>query len=134
MSNTAEDPTADHPGKGWGVGLRVWIERAGRAVLGPEQLDALEAIDRSGSISAAARELGIQYRRVWELVQGMNQAAGEPLVVSAVGGLQGGGATLTPLGRWAMAVFRQSQRRLGQTGAGLTQQLAGRFSERPERP
>src|SRR5262249_39835533 len=41
----------------WTVGLRVWVERAGRAVLGPGRLELLEAIDRDHSISAAARNL-----------------------------------------------------------------------------
>lgn len=126
MSNTSNNPARVCPGDGWGVGLRVWVERAGRAVLGPEQLGALEAIDRCGSLSAAARELGVQYRRVWELVQGMNEAAGEPLVTSVVGGLQGGGATLTPLGRWAMAAFRDSASHLQQAASGFTPQLAER--------
>src|SRR5215470_1711179 len=86
-------------GEGWSVGLRAWVERAGQAVIGPEQLAILEAIDRCRSISAAARARGIPYRRAWELVQGMNEAAGELLVSTATGGLQGGGAELTPLGR-----------------------------------
>src|SRR5262245_60552609 len=108
MSNTSDERVPVPPAEGWGVGLRVWVERAGRAVLGPEQVAVLEAIDRGGSLSAAARALGVQYRRVWETVQAMNEAAGEPLVVSAVGGLQGGGATLTPLGRWAAGRWRSS--------------------------
>jgi molybdenum ABC transporter molybdate-binding protein len=125
MSNVTNDPTGGPSGDGWGVGLRVWVERAGRAVLGPEQLDVLEAIDRHGSLSAAAREMGLQYRRVWELVHGMNEAAGKPLVVSTVGGLQGGGASLTPLGRWAMVALRDSQQRLRQAAAGLAPRLVG---------
>src|SRR5262245_38201384 len=96
-------------GEGWGVRLQVWVERAGRPVIGPERLDILEAIDRCGSISAAAGAIGIPYRRAWELVQGMNEAAGEPLVTTATGGVRGGGAQLTPLGRWAMAGFRELQ-------------------------
>src|SRR5262249_16157073 len=98
-------------------------EGAGRPVVGSEQLAALEAIDRSHSISAAARRIGISYRRAWELVQGMNQAAGEPLVTTATGGVHGGGARLTALGRWAMAGFRALQGNLHQTAARLIPQL-----------
>ena len=79
-------------GAGWGVGLRVWVERAGRAVLGEGRLELLEGIQRHRSISAAGRATGIPYRRAWELVQGMNEAAGEPLVATATGGVHGGGA------------------------------------------
>src|SRR5262249_43302880 len=73
--------------------------------------------------SAAARELGIPYRRVWELVQAVNEAAGEPLVTTATGGRHGGGAQLTPLGRWVMAGFRALQGKLRQTAANLVPQL-----------
>jgi molybdenum ABC transporter molybdate-binding protein len=112
--------------EGWSVSLRVCVERAGRPVVGPDQLVILEAIDRRGSISAAAREVGVSYRRAWELVQGMNEAAGEPLVTTATGGVQGGGARLTPLGRWAVARLRDLQGRLRRTADGL----APRFHER----
>jgi molybdate transport system regulatory protein len=104
------------------------VERAGQSVIGPEQLAILEAIDSSSSISAAARELGIPYRRAWELVQGMNEAAGEPLVTTATGGMHGGGAQLTRLGRWAMAGFRKLQGSLGQTAASLCPQLSEQTS------
>lgn len=125
MSTTSADGPAGQAGRGegWGVRLRVWIERGGQSVIGPEQLQILKAIDRSRSISAAARATGIPYRRAWELVQGMNEAAGEPLVTTATGGVQGGGAQLTPLGRWAMAGFRELQGNLRQTAASLVPQL-----------
>src|SRR5262249_2231397 len=93
------------------------------SVIGPEQLEMLQAIDRHGSISAAARATGIPYRRAWELVQGMNEAAGEPLVTTATGGVQGGGAQLTPLGHWAMAGFRGVQGSLVQPAASLAPSL-----------
>jgi molybdenum ABC transporter molybdate-binding protein len=99
------------------------MERDGQTVLGPEQLLVLEAIDRSHSISAAARATGIPYRRAWELVQGMNEAAGEPLVTTATGGMHGGGAQLTALGRWAMLGFRELQGNLPRRAAHLLPQL-----------
>lgn len=116
-------PRADQL-EAWGVRLRVWMERAGKSVVGAEQLRVLEAIDRHGGISAAARATGIPYRRMWELVRGMNEAAGEPLVATATGGVRGGGASLTPLGHWAMAGFRTLQGSLHQTAARLAPQLS----------
>jgi molybdenum ABC transporter molybdate-binding protein len=118
---TPADPAGEQAdrGEGWRVRLQVWVEHAGQSVLGLEQFKILEAIDSSTSISAAAREMGIPYRRAWELVQGMNEAAGEPLVTTATGGMHGGGAQLTPLGRWAMTGFRKLQGNLGQTAASL---------------
>jgi molybdenum ABC transporter molybdate-binding protein len=110
-------------GDDWAVGLRVWVERAGRAVLGKGRLELLEGIERWQSISAAARHMGMSYRRAWRLVQSVNEAAGAPLVEATTGGTQGGGARLTPLGRQAVAVFREVQEQLRQTAAGLLARL-----------
>lgn len=96
----------------WTIGLRVWLERAGTAVLGPGRYELLEGIDRWHSISAAARNLGMSYRHTWLMVQTMNEAAGQPLVAAAIGGLQGGGAALTPFGRQVLTVFREVQAHL----------------------
>jgi molybdenum ABC transporter molybdate-binding protein len=114
MSGIPSTTTGEQPtwGEGWSVGLRLWVERAGQAILGKGRLELLEGIDRSHSISAAARQMGMSYRRAWELVQSINQAAGEPLVITATGGAQGGGARLTPLGRRAVEVFRELQQQV----------------------
>jgi molybdenum ABC transporter molybdate-binding protein len=115
---------ADHPWSAdWSVGLRVWVERAGKAVLGKGRLELLEGIDRWRSISAAARQMGMSYRRAWLLVQSANEAAGEPLVEAVAGGSQGGGARLTPRGRLAVAVFRELQEGLHATAASLLPRL-----------
>jgi len=74
--------------------------------LGPGKIDLLEAIAAGGSITAAARALGMSYRRAWLLVAETNRLFGAPLVTSATGGSRGGGAALTPLGRKAIAAFR----------------------------
>jgi molybdate transport system substrate-binding protein len=125
---TTAPPTAEHPewGEGWSVGLRLWVERAGQAILGKGRLELLEGIDQHHSISAAARALGMSYRRAWELVQSINAAAGEPLVEAATGGVKGGGAQLTARGRWAVAVFRELQEQVLQTGTRLLPRLVER--------
>src|SRR5207302_7229912 len=53
----------------WSVGIRIWVERAGQAILGKGRLELLEGIDHWRSISAAARQMGMSYRRAWLLVQ-----------------------------------------------------------------
>jgi molybdate transport system substrate-binding protein len=120
-SRTDNTPVWDNQ---WAVGIRVWIERSGRAILGPGRLELLEGIDRWQSISAAARHMGMSYRRAWLLVQSINDAAGAPLVASTTGGLRGGGARLTPQGTVAVAVFRELQEQLVQTASTLLPQLA----------
>jgi molybdate transport system substrate-binding protein len=116
--------TADHAwGSDWAVGLRAWVERDGHVILGKGRLELLEAINRWHSISAAARQMGMSYRRAWLLVQAVNEAAGEPLVETATGGHQGGGARLSDRGRAATAVFRELQDQLHQAAAGLLPRL-----------
>ena len=52
----------------WGLKVRVWVERDGRKVLGPGRVELLGHIDRLRSITAAAKQMGMSYRRAWELV------------------------------------------------------------------
>ena len=66
--------------------------------MGPGKAELLEAIQRTGSISAACKTMKMSYRRAWMLVDVMNHCFAQPLVQTAKGGKDGGGATLTPLG------------------------------------
>jgi molybdate transport system regulatory protein len=66
--------------------------------MGPGKADLLRAIEQTGSISAAARKLGMSYRRAWLLVDTMNQCFQAPLVETLTGGQHGGGARVTDLG------------------------------------
>ena len=74
--------------------------------IGPGRADLLAAIARSGSISAAAREMGMSYRRAWLLVEGMNTAFRRPLVETLTGGRSGGGASITDLGNQVLRRYR----------------------------
>jgi molybdate transport system regulatory protein len=84
----------------------LWIENDGTVVLSAWRVALLEAIDAAGSISAAAEQLKIPYRRAWEKVQEIETGLGYKVVDTAVGGAGGGGAHLTPAGRQAIARFR----------------------------
>ena len=77
--------------------------------LGPGKIDLLEAIGRMGSISQAAREIKLSYRRAWDMVDTMNHCFKEPLVTSTTGGKGGGGAQLTPLGNKMILLFRSME-------------------------
>src|SRR5262245_48518883 len=110
---------------GWTAGVRVSIDQAGHLLLGKGRRELLENIDRHHSISAAARAMGMSYRRAWELVQAMNAAAGRPLVEAATGGRGGGGARLTPHGRWILAVYQELNARLERTAMATLAQLLG---------
>lgn len=67
--------------------------------LGPGKAALLIAIDETGSISAAAREMGMSYRKAWGLIDRINNDFKDTIVVKNTGGKGGGGATLSPNGR-----------------------------------
>ncbi len=87
--------------------LRILLGSA--IAVGPGKADLLEAIDRCGSISGAARSLGMSYRRAWLLADTMNRCFRQDLVAAAPGGRRGGGAVLTPLGRDVLARYRRME-------------------------
>lgn len=85
---------------------RFGVDLAAGNFLGDTRVRLLEAIERSGSISQAAREVPLSYKAAWDAVDAMNNLADEPLVERAVGGRHGGGTRLTPYGRRVMNLFR----------------------------
>jgi molybdate transport system regulatory protein len=85
---------------------RIRIKAGKDIALGPGKVDLLEAIERTGSISAGARELGLSYRRAWDLVDTMNHCFKHPLVARVKGGKGGGGAQLTAEGRDMLDLYR----------------------------
>lgn len=113
--------------------MRCWIECDGHVLMGRGRADLLERIERHRSISAAARAMDMSYRRAWLLVQSMNSAAGEPLVVAITGGKAGGGAELTPRGRELLKLFRTLDRKLrGTADKTLPALVADGSSKGPE--
>lgn len=103
---------------------------AGRdVVIGPGKADLLAAIDRTGSISAASRELGMSYKKAWQLIDTMNRHLPERAVETATGGHERGGAHLTPLGREVLVRFRALEALLDPArsdDAGALQSLVAR--------
>src|SRR5712692_1813297 len=91
--------------------LRVSIVFESGARIGPGKAELLESIRDTGSISAAAREMGMSYKRAWMLLDSMNQAFTEPVVIAAPGGPGGGGATLTTFGLEVLERYRSIHER-----------------------
>ena len=85
---------------------RIRILLGSAFAIGPGKADLLQAIEQTGSISAAARSLGMSYRRAWLLIDTMNQCFREPVVDTATGGKGGGGAQITPFGKTALRAYR----------------------------
>jgi molybdate transport system regulatory protein len=93
------------------VKLRVRdCDHGTRVAIGPGKVALLEAIARTGSITAAAKALGMSYRRAWLLVDETNQCLIAPAVTTATGGNRGGGTSLTPVGVELVRRYRLAER------------------------
>ena len=97
--------------------VRVSIVFESGARIGPGKAKLLESIRDTGSISAAAREMGMSYKRAWQLLDSMNQAFTEAVVTAAPGGSGGGGATLTPFGVEVLERYRRIHDRASKIAA-----------------
>src|ERR1700675_493935 len=88
--------------------LTIRFDFDGERRLGPGKIALLEAIARTGSISAAGRAHKMSYRRAWLLVEELNHLFGRPLVTAGPGGLKGGGAAVTSTGERIAALYREA--------------------------
>ena len=98
--------------------------------VGPGKITLLEQIGRGGSLSQAARNLKMSYRRAWQLLESVNNCFREPAVVTRKGGRGGGGAALTPFGRELISSYRafdaEVQALAARSFGGLTGKARGR--------
>ncbi|UYZ63762.1 winged helix-turn-helix domain-containing protein [Hymenobacter weizhouensis] len=90
---------------------RLWVETDDDRFMGIGRLELLTLIREQGSISKAAQQMGMSYKRAWELVASLNAQAARPLVLTQAGGKRGGGAEVTPEGEALIAEFRELQAR-----------------------
>lgn len=103
--------------------LRLRLLFGPEAMLGPGKAELLERIRDEGSISAAGRAMAMSYKRAWGLVEAMNATFREPLVGSARGGAQGGGAWLTPMGEAVLGHYRRLEAIAAEAGAAEIEAL-----------
>lgn len=83
----------------YSIKSKLWIEVNGNIILGEGRTQLLKAIEKEGSLSAAAKSLNMSYKKAWKLVDIVNKNAKEPLVITSTGGTGGGGAEVTPYGK-----------------------------------
>lgn len=89
--------------------IRLRLMQGQDIALGPGKADLLDGIAATGSISAAARRMGMSYRRAWLLVDTMNRCFKQVLVEASTGGAHGGGAHLTDLGSEVLSHYRKME-------------------------
>jgi len=94
---------------------KIWIEYKGKPVLGKGGAEILQQIEKEKSISKAAKKLDMSYRYVWNYLQKVEKAIGEPVVQTYRGGKSGGGgARLTKLGKSLLSEYRRVEGYLGE--------------------
>ncbi|MGO1460836.1 MAG: winged helix-turn-helix domain-containing protein [Marinobacter sp.] len=98
------------PDKNARLAPRLRLKTGDTIALGPGKAQLLELIQQHHSISAAARALKMSYRRAWLLVDTMNNCFEQPLVLTATGGTQGGGAELSSVGLKVLSLYRQYEK------------------------
>jgi molybdate transport system regulatory protein len=97
--------------------LKLTLTMESGARIGPGKAALLESVRSSGSISAAARTMGMDYKRAWLLVDSLNRAFDTPVVERVTGGSGGGGAILTPFGKDLLARYRKLEARAAKMAA-----------------
>src|SRR5262245_61621593 len=97
------------PGMGRYPGLTLRVLADDFPAMGPGKARLIALIDSMGSISAAARQMGMSYRRAWQLVEAINSSFNRPVVITAVGGKRGGGAAVTAFGRDIVAIYQRME-------------------------
>ncbi|WP_111430139.1 TOBE domain-containing protein [Rhodobacteraceae bacterium DSL-40] len=107
--------------------LRAEVSLAGpdAAPLGHARVRLLEAVGREGSISAAARAMGVTYKAAWDGVEAINNLVGRPVVEARTGGKRGGGARLTDDGIRLIEAFHRLEAELAASFTRLEAELLG---------
>lgn len=89
---------------------RIWIELEGKEFLGEGKVQLLKAIDQTGSLSKAAKSIGISYKKAWHLIDSVNKTAKKPVTINSIGGKGGGGTELTAYGMSLVRAFEEMNR------------------------
>jgi molybdate transport system regulatory protein len=96
-------------GNAFSVEPRIRVNFGRRFAFGPGKAELLEHIDRTGSISEAAKAMGMSYMRAWTIVKSLDAGFNEPLVNKSRGGSSRGGATLSETGRRVLSLYREME-------------------------
>ncbi len=91
----------------YSIKSKIWILGDKGTYLGEGRIRLLENIVKTGSISKAAKEMNMSYKKAWELVNRMNAQADETLVTKVTGGKTGGGATVSDKGKELIKKYNQ---------------------------
>ena len=111
------------PKKTLGLSGNLWFLQAESKFLGGDRIELLGKIDELGSITKAAKAVGISYKTAWDNVNTINNLAEKPFVDRLAGGKGGGGTSLTPEGKKIVNEFKTIQDELARVLGNLEQRL-----------
>jgi molybdate transport system regulatory protein len=115
------------------IAIRFRVDFNAAGSIGPGKIALLEAIGRSGSLSQAARDLRMSYRRAWVLVDSLNGMFSRTVASSSTGGHGGGGMRLTPFGESVIKSYRKLEREVEKQAAMRLRSLAQEVVGGPEK-
>ncbi|NHJ85424.1 MAG: LysR family transcriptional regulator [Asgard group archaeon] len=99
--------------KDFKIHIKFWIERKNASILGPGRLAILEAIERTNSLTQAAKECNISFKKAWKLINEINEELEQPIIITERGGKGGGGKTnLTEYGKKLIKQYQIIQEKL----------------------
>jgi molybdate transport system regulatory protein len=97
--------------------------------LGPGKVELLHHISETGSISEAARRMGMSYNRAWLLVRTMNRCFKEPLVLATRGGDTHGGAELTRTGKQMLELYQEMESKVNSVTRKILNHILARLKD-----
>ena len=97
--------------KNFTVNGSLWIECNGERFFGPGPVELLERIADTGSISQAAKQMQMSYKKAWEIINMLNTQSAQPLVITQAGGNSGGGSIITSEAKEIIAWYQSLRER-----------------------
>lgn len=92
----------------------LWIECNGERYFGPGPAELLEKIDDTGSISQAAKQMNLSYKKAWEMINRLNANAAVPLVKTSQGGKYGGGSSISKEARDMIFYYQHMRKKFSE--------------------
>lgn len=94
------------------IKFKCWVEEDGKKFYGPGPNELIRGIQKEGSLSKAAGQMNMSYKKAWDLVQRLNSNSEESWVILKKGGQHGGGADITPHAIKAVQEYEKLQQKI----------------------